>query len=68
VRVVVAGFDAVILRRAMEIKTHSGLWSDKLMYWDGLDVIRICIGYRTEECAVIEALPMLTAIWVWSLS
>ncbi|MFN3579629.1 MAG: adenylosuccinate synthase [Pseudomonas sp.] len=48
-------FDAVILRRAMEINSISGLCLTKLDVLDGLDVIRICIGYRNEEGAVIEA-------------
>ncbi|KAA0694840.1 adenylosuccinate synthase [Halopseudomonas laoshanensis] len=48
-------FDAVILRRAMEINSISGLCLTKLDVLDGLDVIRICIGYRNEDGAVIEA-------------
>ena len=48
-------FDVVILRRAMEINSISGLCLTKLDVLDGLDVIRICIGYRNEDGAVIEA-------------
>lgn len=48
-------FDAVILRRAMEINSISGLCLTKLDVLDGLDVIRICVGYRNEAGAVIEA-------------
>jgi len=48
-------FDAVILRRAMEINSVSGLCLTKLDVLDGLDVIRICVGYRNEAGAVIDA-------------
>ncbi len=48
-------FDAVILRRAIEINSISGLCLTKLDVLDGLDVIRICVGYRNAEGAVIEA-------------
>ncbi len=48
-------FDAVILRRAIEINSISGLCLTKLDVLDGLDVIRICVGYRNEAGAVIEA-------------
>ncbi|MFO7706304.1 MAG: adenylosuccinate synthase [Halopseudomonas sp.] len=48
-------FDAVILRRAMEINSISGLCLTKLDVLDGLEVIRICVGYRNEDGAVIAA-------------
>ena len=48
-------FDAVILRRAMEINSIRGLCLTKLDVLDGLDVIRICVGYRNEHGDVIEA-------------
>ncbi len=48
-------FDAVILRRAIEINSISGLCLTKLDVLDGLDVIKICVGYRNEAGAVIEA-------------
>ncbi|TVP87812.1 MAG: adenylosuccinate synthase, partial [Pseudomonadaceae bacterium] len=48
-------FDAVMLRRAIEINSISGLCLTKLDVLDGLDVIRICIGYRNADGAVIEA-------------
>lgn len=47
-------FDAVILRRAMEVNSISGLCLTKLDVLDGLDVIRICVGYRNEAGTVIE--------------
>ncbi|QIB52947.1 adenylosuccinate synthase [Pseudomonas sp. OIL-1] len=48
-------FDAVILRRAIEINSISGLCLTKLDVLDGLETIRICVGYRNADGAVIEA-------------
>ena len=47
--------DAVILRRAIEINSISGLCLTKLDVLDGLDVIRICVGYRNAAGDVLEA-------------
>ena len=48
-------FDSVILRRAIEINSISGLCLTKLDVLDGLDVIRICVGYRNAAGDVLEA-------------
>ncbi len=48
-------FDAVILRRAIEINSISGLCLTKLDVLDGLETIRICVGYKDEQGAVIAA-------------
>ncbi len=39
-------FDAVALRRSNQINSVSGLCITKLDVLDGLDTIRICVGYR----------------------
>jgi adenylosuccinate synthase len=39
-------FDAVALRRAIQINSVSGLCITKLDVLDGLDTIRLCVGYR----------------------
>jgi adenylosuccinate synthase len=39
-------FDAVALRRAIEINSVSGLCLTKLDVLDGLDTIRVCVGYE----------------------
>jgi len=39
-------FDAVALRNAVQINSVSGLCLTKLDVLDGLDVIRICVGYH----------------------
>jgi adenylosuccinate synthase len=48
-------FDAVILRRAIEINSISGLCLTKLDVLDGLETINICVGYKNEHGAVIDA-------------
>lgn len=39
-------FDAIALRHAVQINSISGLCLTKLDVLDGLDVIRICVGYK----------------------
>ncbi len=41
-------FDAVALRRAVQINSVDGLCITKLDVLDGLDSIRICVGYRCD--------------------
>ncbi|MCF6323350.1 MAG: adenylosuccinate synthase [Gammaproteobacteria bacterium] len=41
-------FDAVALRRAAQINSVSGLCITKLDVLDGLDTIRICVGYKYD--------------------
>jgi len=50
-------FDAVALRTAVNINSVSGLCLTKLDVLDGLETIRICVGYTDEE-----GRPMLTPI------
>ena len=45
----------MILRRAIEINSISGLCLTKLDVLDGLDSIRICVGYRDATGNLIEA-------------
>ncbi len=42
-------FDAVALRRAVEINSVTGLCITKLDVLDGLDTIRLCVGYKTGD-------------------
>jgi adenylosuccinate synthase len=42
-------FDAVALRNAVQINSVSGLCLTKLDVLDGLESIRICVGYRDAE-------------------
>jgi len=41
-------FDAVALRQAIAINSVSGLCITKLDVLDGIDVIRLCVGYRCQ--------------------
>jgi adenylosuccinate synthase len=41
-------FDAVALRRAVQLNSVSGLCITKLDVLDGLDTIRLCVGYNCE--------------------
>lgn len=51
-------FDAVALRRAIQINSVSGLCLTKLDVLDGLDVIRICVGYEDAAGNRIDAFPV----------
>ena len=50
-------FDAVILRRAIEINSISGLCLTKLDVLDGLETIRICTGYKDANGQVLVDAP-----------
>ncbi len=52
-------FDAVALRRSIRINSVSGLCVTKLDVLDGLDTIRICVGYRTGD--EVRDLPPMAA-------
>jgi len=53
-------FDAVALRRAIITSSISGLCVTKLDVLDGLELIKICIGYRLDD-EVIESPPFLVS-------
>ncbi len=48
-------FDAVALRQAVQINSLSGLCLAKLDVLDGLDTIRICVGYQDAAGAPVTA-------------
>ncbi len=50
-------FDAVALRRSVVHSSISGLCMTKLDVLDGLDQIRVCVGYRAGD-RVVEEPPM----------
>ncbi len=50
-------FDAVILRRAIEINSISGICLTKLDVLDGLETIRICVGYKDRNGEVLVDAP-----------
>jgi len=51
-------FDAVALRRSIRLNSVSGLCVTKLDVLDGLDTIRICVGYRIGD--QVRELPPVT--------
>lgn len=42
-------FDAVAVRKAIEVSSVSGLCLTKLDVMDGLETIKICVGYQCED-------------------
>jgi len=56
-------FDAVALRRAIINSSISGLCVTKLDVLDGLDSIRICVGYRLDD-EEIDCPPFLISRYV----
>ena len=50
-------FDSVILRRAIEINSISGLCLTKLDVLDGLETIRICTGYKDRDGVLLVDAP-----------
>jgi adenylosuccinate synthase len=50
-------FDAVALKRAIQINGVSGLCVTKLDVMDGLPVVKICTGYRSARGDMIDLLP-----------
>ena len=51
-------FDAVVLRRAVFANSLSGLCVTKLDVLDGLDEVKICVGYRLDG-EELSTLPLL---------
>ncbi|AOM01852.1 adenylosuccinate synthase [Cobetia marina] len=47
-------FDAVALRHAVQINSVSGICLTKLDVLDGLENIRVCIGYRSKDGDVLD--------------
>ncbi|WP_145250618.1 adenylosuccinate synthase [Pseudomonas oryzihabitans] len=50
-------FDAVILRRSIEINSISGLCLTKLDVLDGLETVRICTGYKDAAGNLLSEAP-----------
>ncbi|XID74152.1 adenylosuccinate synthase [Alkanindiges sp. WGS2144] len=43
-------FDAVVVRRAVEVNSLSGICLTKLDVLDGLDEVKICVRYESTDC------------------
>ena len=48
-------FDAVALRHAVQVNSVSGICLTKLDVLDGLENIRVCIGYRSKDGETLDA-------------
>jgi adenylosuccinate synthase len=51
-------FDAVAVRRAVQLNSISGFCLTKLDVLDGLKEVKICVGYRQQDGSVTEVPPM----------
>ncbi|GAL08367.1 adenylosuccinate synthetase [Photobacterium aphoticum] len=51
-------FDAVAMRRAVQINSISGFCLTKLDVMDGLEEIKICTGYKLPDGTILEVSPM----------
>ncbi len=51
-------FDAVAMRRAVQINSLSGICLTKMDVMDGLSEIKICTGYQLPDGRVLEVSPM----------
>ncbi|WP_163923579.1 adenylosuccinate synthase [Photobacterium sp. Alg240-V54] len=51
-------FDAVAMRRAVQINSISGFCLTKLDVLDGLEELKICTGYKTKSGEILNVSPM----------
>lgn len=51
-------FDAVAMRRAIQINSVTGFCLTKLDVLDGLEELKICTGYKMEDGTVLEVSPL----------
>lgn len=51
-------FDAVAMRRAVQINSISGFCLTKLDVLDGLETLRICVGYKHSDGSIKQIPPM----------
>ncbi|MBY4677063.1 adenylosuccinate synthase [Marinobacterium arenosum] len=49
-------FDAVALKHAIQINSISGLCLTKLDVLDGLETIKVCVGYKDKDGNVVQSL------------
>jgi adenylosuccinate synthase len=50
-------FDAVLLRRSIELNSITGLCLTKMDVLDGLDTLRIAVAYRTQDGTLLSRPP-----------
>lgn len=56
-------FDAVAMRRAIQINSISGFCMTKLDVLDGFDEVKICVGYKLPSGEVVDFAPLSAKDW-----
>ena len=56
-------FDAVAIRRAIQVNSISGFCMTKLDVLDGLDEIKICVAYKMPNGEIVEYAPLAAKDW-----
>lgn len=56
-------FDAVAVRRAIQINSISGFCMTKLDVLDGFDELKICVAYKMPNGEIVKYAPMAAAAW-----
>lgn len=56
-------FDAVAIRRAIQVNSISGFCMTKLDVLDGFDEIKICVGYKMPNGETVEYAPLAAKDW-----
>jgi len=56
-------FDAVAMRRAIQINSISGFCMTKLDVLDGFDEVKICVGYKLPNGNVVDFAPLSAKDW-----
>lgn len=56
-------FDAVAMRRAIQVNSISGFCMTKLDVLDGLDEVKICVAYKLPNGEVVDYAPLAAKDW-----
>ncbi|MDG6895642.1 adenylosuccinate synthase [Volucribacter amazonae] len=56
-------FDAVAVRRAVQVNSISGFCMTKLDVLDGFEELKICVGYKMPNGEVVECSPLAAKDW-----
>ena len=54
-------FDAVAIKRAIQLNSITGFCLTKLDVLDGLETIKICVGYKMPDGKIVDVPPMAAA-------
>ena len=57
-------FDAVAIRRAIQVNSISGFCMTKLDVLDGFDEIKICVGYKLANGEIVDYAPLSAKDWL----